>query len=98
MELWKAAGMNLKGGQVEFLWSSKEINNRAHEYWPMVMVMDIARRNKLPRIVRCGQAMDRNKRDELTAAQIFYRCMQWAASDHPYPPILPCHDNQVPDP
>ncbi|XP_019251000.1 PREDICTED: tyrosine--tRNA ligase 1, cytoplasmic-like [Nicotiana attenuata] len=48
IELWKSVGMNLEGGQVEFLWSSKEINSRAHEYWPLVM--DIARRNKLPRI------------------------------------------------
>ncbi|MFS7934257.1 putative tyrosine--tRNA ligase [Helianthus anomalus] len=50
IEKWKAAGMNLEGGQVEFLWSSKEIDSRAHEYWPIVM--DIAIRNKLPRIVR----------------------------------------------
>lgn len=50
IEIWKAAGMDLEGGKVEFLWSSKEINSRAHEYWPLVM--DIARRNKLPRIMR----------------------------------------------
>lgn len=48
IEIWKAAGMDLTN--VEFLWSSEEINKRAHEYWPMVM--DIARRNKLPRIMR----------------------------------------------
>nr|GME17856.1 tyrosine--tRNA ligase 1, cytoplasmic [Ipomoea batatas] len=50
IEIWKAVGMNLESGQVEFLWSSEEINSRAHEYWPLVM--DIARRNKLPRILR----------------------------------------------
>lgn len=50
IEIWKAVGMNLEDGQVEFLWSSEEINSRAHEYWPLVM--DIARRNKLPRILR----------------------------------------------
>lgn len=50
IEIWKAVGMNLESGQVEFIWSSEEINSRAHEYWPLVM--DIARRNKLPRIVR----------------------------------------------
>lgn len=49
IEIWQAVGMNLD--KVEFLWSSEEINSRAHEYWPLVM--DIARRNKLPRIVRC---------------------------------------------
>ncbi|OIT00280.1 tyrosine--trna ligase 1, cytoplasmic [Nicotiana attenuata] len=97
IELWKSVGMNLEGGQVEFLWSSKEINSRAHEYWPLVM--DIARRNKLPRIknslssakrisqllltcfffiLRCCQIMGRSEQDELTAAQIFYPCMQCA--------------------
>jgi len=50
IEIWKAVGMDLEGGKVEFLWSSKEINSRASEYWPLVM--DIARKNKLPRIIR----------------------------------------------
>ncbi|XP_015868547.2 tyrosine--tRNA ligase 1, cytoplasmic [Ziziphus jujuba] len=76
IEIWKAAGMDLEGGKVEFLWSSKEINSRAHEYWPLVM--DIARRNKLPRIMRCCQIMGRSEQDELTAAQILYPCMQCA--------------------
>jgi tyrosyl-tRNA synthetase len=49
IEIWKAAGMNLDG--VEFLWSSEEINRRAHEYWPIVM--DIARKNNVKRIMRC---------------------------------------------
>lgn len=47
-EIWKAAGMN--DDKVEFLWSSDEINARADKYWPLVM--DIARKNKLPRILR----------------------------------------------
>ncbi|KAL8474483.1 hypothetical protein ACS0TY_031080 [Phlomoides rotata] len=67
IEIWKALGMNIEGGQ---------INSRAHEYCPLVM--DIARRNKLPRIVRCCQIMGRTEQDELTAAQIFYPCMQCA--------------------
>ncbi|XP_010933641.1 tyrosine--tRNA ligase 1, cytoplasmic isoform X1 [Elaeis guineensis] len=74
IEIWKAVGMNLD--RVEFLWSSDEINSRAHEYWPLVM--DIARRNTLPRIIRCSQIMGRSEQDELTAAQIFYPCMQCA--------------------
>ncbi|XP_020680609.1 tyrosine--tRNA ligase 1, cytoplasmic isoform X2 [Dendrobium catenatum] len=74
IEIWKAAGM--KTERVEFLWSSNEINSRADEYWPLVM--DIARKNTLPRIVRCCQIMGRNEQDELTAAQIFYPCMQCA--------------------
>lgn len=57
IEIWKAVGLNLHGDKVEFLWSSEEINSRAHEYWPLVM--DIARRNKLPRIMRY-QIYDRN--------------------------------------
>lgn len=48
VEIWKAVGMNLD--KVEFLWSSDEINGRAGEYWPLVM--DIARRNTLHRIIR----------------------------------------------
>lgn len=50
IEIWRSVGMNLDSGKVEFLWSSKEINARAHEYWPIVM--DIARRNNIPRITR----------------------------------------------
>ncbi|KAF7140942.1 hypothetical protein RHSIM_Rhsim06G0185200 [Rhododendron simsii] len=76
IEIWKAVGLNLHGDKVEFLWSSEEINARAHEYWPLVM--DIARRNKLPRILRCVQIMGRSEQDELTAAQILYPCMQCA--------------------
>ncbi|VFQ67329.1 unnamed protein product [Cuscuta campestris] len=76
IEIWKAAGMKVESGNVEFVWSSEEINSRAHEYWPLVM--DIARRNTLPRILRCGQIMGRSKEDELIAAQIFYPCMQCA--------------------
>ncbi|KAM0887594.1 hypothetical protein ACQ4PT_028923 [Festuca glaucescens] len=48
IEIWKALGMNLD--RVEFLWSSEETNRRAHEYWPLVM--DIARRNKVERLMR----------------------------------------------
>lgn len=74
IEIWKAVGMDLDG--VEFLWSSKEINARADEYWPLVL--DIAQKNNLKRIIRCSQIMGRSEQDELTAAQIFYPCMQCA--------------------
>ncbi|KAL6659310.1 hypothetical protein ACP70R_003350 [Stipagrostis hirtigluma subsp. patula] len=74
IEIWKAAGMNLDG--VEFLWSSEEINKRASEYWPLVM--DIARKNNVKRITRCCQIMGRSDQEELSAAQIFYPCMQCA--------------------
>ncbi|XP_057978300.1 tyrosine--tRNA ligase 1, cytoplasmic [Malania oleifera] len=76
IEIWKAVGMDIEGGKIEFLWSSREINAHAHEYWPLVI--DIARRNNLSRIKRCVQIMGRNEEDELTAAQILYPCMQCA--------------------
>lgn len=74
VEVWKAIGMDME--RVEFLWSADEINKRSDEYWSIVL--DIARRNKLPRIVRCSQIMGRNDSDDLSAAQIFYPCMQCA--------------------
>uniref|UniRef100_A0A0D6QRW4 tyrosine--tRNA ligase n=1 Tax=Araucaria cunninghamii TaxID=56994 RepID=A0A0D6QRW4_ARACU len=74
IEIWKAVGMKLD--RVQFLWSSDEINSRAHEYWPLVM--EVARHNNLPRILRCCQIMGRSEQDDLTAAQIFYPCMQCA--------------------
>ncbi|XP_050378702.1 tyrosine--tRNA ligase 1, cytoplasmic isoform X1 [Argentina anserina] len=75
IEIWRSVGMNLNSGKVEFLWSAKEINARSHEYWPCVM--DIAMKNKLPRIIRCSEIMGRTDQEEL-AAQIFYPCMQCA--------------------
>ena len=40
--------------------------------------MDIATKNNLPRIKRCCTIMGRNEEDDLSAAQIFYPCMQCA--------------------
>ena len=37
----------------------------------------IATRNNITRIKRCGQIMGRAESDSLTAAQIFYPCMQY---------------------
>lgn len=50
IEVWKAMGMNLEDGKVEFLWSSKEIRSRAYEYW--ALVLDIAESNTLARLER----------------------------------------------
>lgn len=74
VEVWKAVGMDLD--KVEFLSSSEEINKRPDEYW--TLVMDIARKNNLSRITRCSQIMGRSETDSLSAAQIFYPCMQCA--------------------
>ena len=74
IELWKACGMNLEN--VEFVWASDEINKNPNKYWSLVM--DIAKNNTLKRVIRCSQIMGRDETDDLTAAQIFYPCMQCA--------------------
>merc|ERR1719231_2040892 len=62
--------------RVQFLSSSEEINKHADTYWPLVL--DIARKNTLSRIIRCSQIMGRSESDDLAASQIFYPCMQCA--------------------
>lgn len=74
IEIWKAIGMDMTN--VRFLWASDEINEHADEYW--TLVMDIARVNNLARIQRCCTIMGRKDTDEMSAAQIFYPCMQCA--------------------
>lgn len=74
VEVWKAVGMDLD--RVEFLHASDEINRQPDVYW--TLVMDIAAKNNLKRVVRCSQIMGRSETDELSAAQIFYPCMQCA--------------------
>lgn len=71
IEVWKASGMDMKN--VEFLWASENMNQ---EYW--LMVLKIARLNTVARVTRCSQIMGRSEKDELSAAQIFYPCMQAA--------------------
>jgi len=74
VEVWKAIGMDME--KVQFISSSEEINKHASEYWPLVL--DIATKNNLKRIIRCSQIMGRDDTAELSAAQIFYPCMQCA--------------------
>lgn len=74
VEVWKACGMDMT--HVHFKWASEEINKKPEEYW--TLVMSIARMNNLARIIRCCQIMGRNDTDDLSAAQIFYPCMQCA--------------------
>lgn len=74
IEVWKVCGMDMS--KVQFLWASDEINKRPNEYW--LLVMDIARKNNLKRVIRCSQIMGREESMELSAAQIFYPCMQCA--------------------
>ena len=74
IEVWKAVGMNLD--MVDFLWASDEINAKPAEYW--TLVMDIAMKFKLQRVLRCTQIMGRSEGDDLQTSQVFYPCMQCA--------------------
>src|SRR3989338_1315007 len=56
---------------MESLWNGNQ------KYW--LRTLQIARLNSVARIQRCAQIMGRNEKDTLSAAQIFYPCMQ--ASD-----------------
>jgi tyrosyl-tRNA synthetase len=76
IEVWKACGMDMEN--VEFLWASDAMNT--HEYW--LKVLSIARINTVQRITRCAQIMGRSEQDTLSAAQIFYPCMQCADIFH----------------
>lgn len=72
IEVWKACGMDMKG--VEFIWAKDVMND--DEYWKKVV--QVARLNSVKRIVRCAQIMGRKESESLSAAQIFYPCMQAA--------------------
>lgn len=74
VEIWRALGMDMS--RVQFLQASDHITANGGEYW--TLVMDIARRNNVKRITRCSQIMGRAEGEELSAAQIFYPCMQCA--------------------
>jgi tyrosyl-tRNA synthetase len=76
IEVWRAVGMDMS--HVQFLSSSEEINARAHEYWPLVL--DIARRNSLQRIVRCSQIMGRAETDDLAGTCALPAASSWALS------------------
>ena len=73
IEVWKACGMRTK--DIEFLWASDAMADK--EYWKRTV--NIARNSTVQRIIRCSQIMGRKESDELSAAHIFYPCMQ--ASD-----------------
>ncbi|MBU2560693.1 MAG: tyrosine--tRNA ligase [Nanoarchaeota archaeon] len=76
IEVWKACGMDLE--RVEFLWASDVMNDT--DYW--LKVINIGRINTVTRITRCAQIMGRSEKDTLSAAQIFYPCMQCADIFH----------------
>lgn len=72
IEVWKACGIDLDN--VDFVWAKDAMGN--DEYWKLVV--RIAKLNSIDRIVRCAQIMGRSEKDTLSAAQIFYPCMQCA--------------------
>ncbi|MBI4447814.1 tyrosine--tRNA ligase [Candidatus Woesearchaeota archaeon] len=76
IEVWKACGM--KTDEIKFLWAKDVM--RDDEYWKKVV--QIARHSSLKRVIRCSQIMGRKESEELSAAQIFYPCMQCADIFH----------------
>jgi len=76
IEVWKACGLDTE--KVEFLWANDVMSDT--DYWKTVV--DIARSSTVKRITRCSQIMGRSESDSLSAAQIFYPCMQCADIFH----------------
>jgi len=72
IEVWKACGMDTDN--VQFLWSKDVMKDE--NYWKTAV--QIARNSTLNRIIRCSQIMGRKETEALSAAQIFYPCMQCA--------------------
>jgi tyrosyl-tRNA synthetase len=72
VEVWKSCGLDTE--KVEFVWANDVVASR--DYW--TKVVQIGRNSTLPRIMRTTQIMGRSEKDELSAAQIFYPCMQCA--------------------
>ncbi|MFC1697524.1 tyrosine--tRNA ligase [Nanoarchaeota archaeon] len=76
IETWKACGMDTD--KIDFLWAKDVMAD--DEYWKKVV--NIARANTVSRITRCSQIMGRKESEALSAAQIFYPCMQCADIFH----------------
>lgn len=74
IETWRGCGMDIDNPNIEFLWSSDEINNNPNKYWSIVL--DISTKFNLHRIKKCTQIMGRDESDDLAASQIFYPVMQ----------------------
>eukprot|EP00924_Labyrinthula_sp_SR-Ha-C_P011029 maker-scaffold_33-snap-gene-3.75-mRNA-1 protein AED:0.01 eAED:0.01 QI:296/1/1/1/0.5/0.6/5/97/659 len=75
IQVWKACGMDVDSGRIQFKWASEELlkPETAGNYWGNVL--DIARRFTTSRIKKCGQIMGR-KDDSLSVAQLLYPIMQ----------------------
>lgn len=76
IETWKACGLDTD--KVDFLWAKDAMDDG--EYWGKVV--KVARNSTLQRVLRTTQIMGRSEKDALSAAQIFYPCMQCADIFH----------------
>lgn len=74
INIWKACGMDMSN--VEFIWSSEEINKRSDEYWKLVL--DIGTKFSTNRVMKCTQIMGREESEDLAVSQMFYPVMQCA--------------------
>lgn len=72
IEVWKASGLDTS--KVEFVWASDLVKKEG--YWDLVM--KIAVKTNLARVLRTTQIMGRSESDTLTASQIMYPLMQTA--------------------
>ena len=72
IEIWRASGMDMDN--VEFVWASDQVKD--DDYWKLVL--QIAGTNSINRFIRTAEIMGRGEKDELTAAQLIYPCMQAA--------------------
>lgn len=72
IEVWKVSGMDLDN--VDFVWASDIVKDS--KYWELVM--KIAIKNTLNRVIRTVEIMGREETDILQASQIIYPCMQAA--------------------
>jgi tyrosyl-tRNA synthetase len=71
-EVWRVCDMDLS--RVEFVWASDIVQDPA--YWELVL--KIATKASLNRVMRCTQIMGRSSTDNLQASQIMYPVMQAA--------------------
>eukprot|EP01084_Bolivina_argentea_P237335 398883_1 len=72
IEVWKAAGMNMK--HVYFRWCSDDINNNSNKYW--LRVIDISKMFSITRTKRCCTILGRSESDDMPTANLLYACMQ----------------------
>lgn len=72
IEIWRACGLDM--ANLEFVWASELVKDS--EYWKLVL--QIAQTNSINRFIRTAEIMGRTEKDELTAAQLIYPCMQAA--------------------